>query len=464
MPKRAKMTDVKSRFFLLFALLFLAPLARAEVITRFDCDLHLNADTSLDVVETIVFDPQGSSRHGIFRIIPVVYSRNGGKYTIYLNVLSVTNENGQNWAYSQTRQGRDINLKIGDADKYLNGPATFKIHYLVRRAVNFFDGAPEVYWNATGNEWPFAIETATARFFPPPGVSPEQVQTKSFVGPPGGQNPANVQVNSDSILFYYQNMPPSDGLTFVAGLPANSVTKPTALQTFLWFFADWWPAFVLPVLTGCLITFLWSTSGRDVEGNLPAQVEWSPPKDLTPAEVGTLIDERCDMADIISTLIDLAARGYLTIEQVQTQNFLFFQSRDYRFHRVNRVHNPEEPPLKPHEQEFLRGLFGSTTAMGTVSLSSLKNNFYTHLPVMETSIYQSLTNKHLFTANPETTRQTYRGIGFALLVLGAIAAFFGNNQTFKNLDTLFAAFFDALVNLNGISSLKIRQFFKLAIF
>ena len=44
-----------------------------------------------------------------------------------------------------------------------------------------------------------------------------------------------------------------------------------------------------------------------------------PPSDLPPAVVGTLVDERADPRDAISTIIDLAHRGYLAIEEEQNE-------------------------------------------------------------------------------------------------------------------------------------------------
>ncbi|HEX9997795.1 MAG TPA: DUF2207 domain-containing protein [Abditibacterium sp.] len=404
--------------------LFLARDVRAEVIRSFHVEIRANADTSLDVTETIAMDFENSQRHGIYRVIPVVYDRNGGKYSIYLDVLSVTNDKGAQYKYSQSRQGRDLNLKIGDPDTTISGLHTYNLRYKVRRAVNFFDDAPEFYWNATGNQWPFAMKSASARFYPPPGVAVSAVRTDSYFGPPGAKTPANVKRETNSILFYIYDLQPGDGLTLVAGLPAGSVTKPSVIQNFLWFFADWWPAFTFPILAGSIITLLWNKTGRDIEGGMAAQVEWAPPKDLSPAEVGTLVDESCDMADIVSTLIDLAARGYLRIEEVESQRVLFFQNKDYAFIRTQE--HKLEDQLLPHESTFLRGVFGSE-AVGDnmVMLSDLKNNFYVHLPEIRDSIYGSLMQKRLFTANPETTRNSYIGTGIVLLGIGVVAAIFG---------------------------------------
>ncbi len=418
------MARVKPNFrCLLLCLSLFVSSAQAEVIRSFYAEIRAQKDTSLSVLETIQMDFETSQRHGIFRVIPVVYDRNGGKYTLYLDVLSVTDEKGAAYAYSQSRQGRDLTLKIGDAETTVSGLHTYKLRYNVRRAVNFFGESPEFYWNATGDQWPFAMQSAAARFYPPPGVDVKSVKTASFFGPPGSTTPANVKIEADSVLFTTRNLAPGSGLTLVAGLPAGSLNKPSAIQNFLWFFADWWPLFTFPVLAASVIGLIWNSSGRDVEGGMAAQVEWAPPKDLSPAEVGTLIDERCDMTDIVSTLIDLAARGYLRIEEIETQKILFFQSKDYAFHRT-RGHNADDH-LAPHETTFLRGVFGTEAAGdNTVLMSSLKNNFYVNLAPMRDSIYDSLTKKRLFTANPDTTRGKYHGIGIVVLGLGVAAGIF----------------------------------------
>jgi uncharacterized membrane protein len=396
---------------------------QAEVIRSFHSEIRAGSDTTLDVLETIHMDFENSPRHGIFRIIPVVNERYNGTYTIYLNLLSVTDDKGNAYQYKKSRQGRDISIKIGDPDQTFTGLHIYKIHYTVRRAVNFFGGAPEFYWNATGDQWPYPMQSASARFYPPQGVPIVGVKAQAFFGPPGSTTPASVKREAASVLFHANNVAPGSGLTIVAGLPAGSVTPPSALQNFLWIFADWWPAFTFPLVVASIMALLWNKTGRDIDGNLPAQVEWSPPKDMSPAEVGTLVDESCDMADIVSTLIDLAARGYLRIEEVESEKFLFFQSKDYAFHRTHKQ-KPDDV-LAPHEVTFLNGIFGSQAAEGsTEMLSSLKEKFYIHLPTIRDSIYGSLTKNGLFNANPETTRNTYRVVGAVVFFAGIAAALF----------------------------------------
>ena len=41
--------------------------------------------------------------------------------------------------YSKTTQGRELSLRIGDADRTITGAHTYVFRYNVRRAVNFFE-------------------------------------------------------------------------------------------------------------------------------------------------------------------------------------------------------------------------------------------------------------------------------------------------------------------------------------
>ncbi len=385
----------------------------AEVIRQFNADIRLNSDCSLDVIEIIQMDFENSQRHGIFRIIPVTYSRYGGSYNLIFHTLDLTDENNKALNYEESHMGSDVNIKIGNSDQLLSGKHTYIIHYLVRRAVNFFSDAPEVYWNCTGNDWPFDIERADIRFYPPPTVGINDVKSACYVGPLGSTVPGNIRTSNSYIDFEASKLKAGSGITIVARLPVGSVAKPPFWQEALWFFIDWWGLIIVPVLTLVWILPILSARINDPEGHKAIAVEWNPPKDLSPAEVGTLVDENCDTQDIVSTLVDLAVRGYLQIKEIEAPTFLFFSNKDYEFVRVSS--NKGDDILLPHERQFLNALFGGDKP--SVKLSDLKEKFYVNLPMIRQSIYQSLTNKKLFVENPDSVRTTYRVWAFLIFVV-----------------------------------------------
>ena len=399
-------------------------IARAEKIVSFASVVRAQKDASLDVTETIIYDFEDApNKHGIYRDIPITYARNGGTYSLRWEVLSVTDENDRGRKYQIEQGNGNLRIRVGDKDTLISGVQTYVFKIKFWRAINWFNGAPEVYYNVTGNQWPVPMQTATALFYPPAGTDISQIKTTSFRGPLGSTTPAQINIGADSIFFGARNLAPHDGLTFVAGLPAGSMVKPPANQNLRWFLADWWSAFALPLLAFVGMFGLWRAKGRDDGGGLPAQVEWSPPRDLTPADVGTLLNERCDMTDVLSTLIDLAARGYLVIEDLSTKGAILGigATTDYAFTRTNQQ-IPLDAPLRQHETLFLQGLFGTTAPGGQrVTLASLKNNFYVYLPQIRQAVYRDLTDKNLFKSNPESTRNNYIGYGVAVGVLGLLA-------------------------------------------
>ena len=57
---------------------------------------------------------------------------------------------------------------------------------------------------------------------------------------------------------------------------------------------------------------------RDKRGAV--SVQFQPPEGVRPGEVGTLVDEKADPVDVTATLVDLAVRGWLRIEEVPRSN------------------------------------------------------------------------------------------------------------------------------------------------
>ena len=72
-----------------------------------------------------------------------------------------------------------------------------------------------------------------------------------------------------------------------------------------------------------------TASSNDPLGPDAIPVRYEPPEGMTPAEMGTVLDERVDMGDITATILDLAVRGYLQIEETETTKFLFLSDTDY---------------------------------------------------------------------------------------------------------------------------------------
>jgi uncharacterized membrane protein YgcG len=159
---------------------------------------------------------------------------------------------------------------------------------------------------------------------------------------------------------------------------------------------------------------LWYFRGRDPQVGLAAEYLAEPPSNAPPGAVGVLIDERADMKDIVATLIDLARRGALTMEETQAEGlFGIGFSRDFNF-RPNSGFDMST--LRPYERTLLSKVAGSDGRR----LSALKNQFYTAIPTLERELYNAAVKEGYFPSSPQGVRARYVGLGLLLSLVAAI--------------------------------------------
>jgi uncharacterized membrane protein len=147
-------------------------------------------------------------------------------------------------------------------------------------------------------------------------------------------------------------------------------------------------------------------------------VRYEPPEGLSPAEVGTVLDERADLVDVSATLLDLAVRGYLRIEEIEGAGFLFLRDQDWRLVKLR-----DGEGLRPHERILFDRLFA---AAESVTVSSLRNRFYAHLPAVREAIYAAVCREdRFFPTSPEKVRRAWAAAGVGALVIGGFVLFSG---------------------------------------
>ena len=62
-------------------------------------------------------------------------------------------------------------------------------------------------------------------------------------------------------------------------------------------------------------------------------MQYEPPAGLSPGEAGTLVDDQAGIRDITATLVDLAVRGFIVIEERETSHLMgLYSNKEYIFH------------------------------------------------------------------------------------------------------------------------------------
>jgi uncharacterized membrane protein len=385
--------------------------ARELKIEKFSAEVFVQQDATLDVTETIEVNFIGAW-HGLYRTIPVEYvTPQGFNYSLFVKFMGATDAAGQPLKVESSRQGHYLKWKIY-VDDATDVDRTIHLHYQVRNALKFFEDHDELYWNVTGDEWDVPVGDASAQIMLPPGVS--GVRTNEFTGSYRSRGQDAEVTTSENTVEASMTRPLSFkvGLTIVVGWDKGFVKEPGTSDLINQFFESNWPIF-LPIPVFLFMFWLWSTHGRDPRVG-PVAVQYAPPEGMSPAEAGTLVDEQAAMRDITATIVDLAVRGYIVIEETEKSGMMgLVHNKDYVFHLKKSA--KEWAGLKSHELVLLAGIF-SNGAQTDVELSSLQNQFYKNLPSIKESIFDALMQHGYFLHRPDYVRSGYAtgGIAFAV--------------------------------------------------
>jgi uncharacterized membrane protein YgcG len=392
--------------------------AKSWRIADFSDNITVNADGSAVITERIslVFEGQW---HGIHRTIPIQYpGPNGTNYELFVTVNSVTDGSGGKLKYDSSTSGasRDLKIYIPDA---LDGTRTVEIAYRVRNGTRFFSDYDEFYWNVTGNDWPVPIDHASAAVHFP-GTAAGSLRAQAFTGAYGSaEHDARATVNgSDAQFETISPLPMRGGMTIDVFIPKGIFESPSALAKLVWFIGGN-PVVFLPLVTLAVMFTLWWYKGRDPDPGESVAPMYEPPAGISPAEAGTLLDDTIHPRDITSTIVDLAVRGFIKIEE-KIDKGLVFNHKDYVLHLLQK--RQDWQGLAPHERVMLENIFAGDTPV--VQLSSLKNRFYTAVPVIREDIMSALKSKGIYLLDPESANGYSIGAAFAVLMIFAILQFF----------------------------------------
>jgi hypothetical protein len=411
-------------------------------IERFHAEIVIRPDGSLRITETIDVAFGTLERHGIFREIPVRYRYDAENDRVYgLTVRNVTDAAGRRWPFERSERGANAVIRIGDPDRTVTGRQTYRILYDVDGALNAFPDHDELFWNVNGT-WPVPSirVSATVRLERSGGSGGGTTRSACFEGPAGSTVPCRTRAAPAAAEFdATRPLGLDEQLTIVAGFPRGLVAEPrprlVPKERGPEDMFDVTPSTVggaggVLGLGLAAIGARWLVAGRDrrylkryyldptsaqtVAGPFDRDTivpEYEPPELLRPAQVGLLLDESADPKDLTATIVDLAVRGYLFIEEIPSTG-LFGKRRDWTL----RKRKPADAPLAAYERRIFDRLFESGEE---VMLSSLRGTFHGTLWEAQKELYRDAVSRSWFGVDPFWTRVRWQVAG-AVTVLGGL--------------------------------------------
>ena len=347
----------------------------------------------------------------------------------------VSSPTGASAEVQTQEESGNLLIRVGTEGRTYTGVQSYTVNYTIRGLLatrHPKSGLDEFNWNVVGPDWQVPINRVTATVTGPVDVS----RVACFAGDFWGQSPCeSAAMDGTTASFSHSGLGEREPLQIVAGFPAGTFTNAEPRLTTRYHIGNMFP--ITPV-TGGLTAGLsalglgWliqrtrrgsrdevylgltpgvsPAPGQEVavgKGALkaPVAVQFSPPAQARPGELGVLTDHTADNTDITATMIDLAVRGYLKIEQTGRKDWTFTKLATSK-------------GLIGYEKHLFNRLFSDGDVVET---DDLKDKSYADvLTGTRSRMYDRVTKElHWFTRNPSLVRGVAVLGGIGLVVGGA---------------------------------------------
>ena len=466
MIKRLKKTKRILPLLLLFFIFFRQPQyssaqTKSFYWEQFDVDITLLENGEMRVVETQVLNFSGAPfTYGY----GTIYTGSNGNNDGIIDI-TVRDDNG---SYKESSSNAERTFEVSRSSNTVDiywyfeptvGSRTFQFSYTVVGGIqvgSFEEGdGDQIYWKAIPADHPSWIEASQVTIHLPEGVQP---QINSNTGDylvaayidEAESDRVQIRVGDDgrTIRYDLQTALATDQqlevrVQFPHGILDIETPKwqNRAQQADLISLVILVIALLLLVGGPLSVLLLWYARGRDPEmGIVVPEYITEPPNNLPPAVVGTLVDEKADMRDILSTLLDLAQRGYMTISE---------EKSNHTFSRTEK----SDSDLRPFEQRFLKDIFRGKEER---SLNSLRYKFADKLPKLRKMLYEELVTDGLVPRSPETVRNSYGCFSFVVMA-GALGTFFAIPAVL-GADIVTAVCPSLAIGLTGVAFLIVSRY------
>jgi uncharacterized membrane protein YgcG len=295
------------------------PQQYGERILSFHADVTVNADASLDVVETIRVAAGGQEiDHGIYRDFPTRH-RGLVNHLFPFEVRGVTRD-GAPEPYTVSRGGDSARVTMGAPDAHLPiGLHTYVLAYRTDRQLRAFADHDELYWNVTGNDWTLPIDEASADVRLPPAAAAAMRDLRAYFGPAGSnaQSPHAERRGDVAAFRAPQPLATHEGLTISVSWPKGLVRLPDERARRAWLLRDNALLALGALLVAALALYTWRLGRRrrlDAEKASASQPPVAaPPESLSPAALHAVRRLGIDDTTFATALVGLADKGVLEL-------------------------------------------------------------------------------------------------------------------------------------------------------
>jgi len=396
-------------------------------ITKYDVEIVVDEHNKYSIKENIdtYFNV---SKHGIVRRIPLYNNIIRQDGTRERNRVLISNVH-VNEEFASSRENNNYVLKIGSADKTINGKHSYTISYDYDIGLDKNNKYDELYFNIIGTEWDTNISNVTFKITMPKEFDASKLGFS--YGEYGYSNTDNISYDVDGNVItgsFEGTLLAGEGLNVRMELPEGYFIRKSVGSSLLecWYY-------IIPIL-GVLFSYLiWKKYGKDDQ--VVDIVSFYPPENMNSLDVAFAKKGSVNSNDAVSLLVYLASKGYIKIVEDKKSKSRFTIQKVKEYDGNNK-----------EEELFFRGLFKKV--WDSISSDELNESFYLTINSILTKKNSTANRKEIF--NNKSSNKRYILFLFMLITssLSTIIPALG----YKLSDVIFSII---ICNLIGIVALII---------
>ncbi|HEX6471660.1 MAG TPA: DUF2207 domain-containing protein [Streptosporangiaceae bacterium] len=396
--------------------------AAPQRVVRDAVALTVRPDGVVHAKEIVTYDFAGGGTS--FDRTFVVKTRDSDRRDRVFRVEHITasSANGGPAAVTTSANGDELAVRVSGAR--VTGIRSTTLEYDVRGAVSAGGSGQELRWTAIGG-WPVPVGEARVTVDAAAAITNLNCFAGELTSSIGCTQFFTNHTHTRGV-FAQQNLFPREYLTVAVGYPPGT-TRAAPLYEQRHTLAT---AFTVNGVTGGALVallvlllgglaVLYQLRGRDsrivdqraAEGDHPPignGAAFEPPDGVRPGQVGTLIDEQADVIDVTATIVDLAVRGYLLIEELPRETY---GRLDWKLRRLDR---PPDDLLR-YERMLYAALFDGRDE---VRLSQLGGTFAGQLSAVRNALYEDVVRQGWFGRRPDAERTRWTTAGMIVTAAG----------------------------------------------
>ncbi|HEU5156920.1 MAG TPA: DUF2207 domain-containing protein [Streptosporangiaceae bacterium] len=396
-------------------------------VVRDDVALTVRPDGVVHAKETVTYDFTGGGT-SIERTFVVKTRDSDRRDRVFKveNIKATAGAGGGPATVATATSGDTMTVRVSGPQ--VTGTRTTVLEYDIRGAVSDTGSGQELRWTAVGG---WKVPVAEAR------VTVDAAAVINNLNCFAGELTSSIGCTQfftnhthTQGQFVQQNLFPREYLTVAVGYPPNT-TKAAPLYERRHTLAT---AFTVNGITGGALVallvlllgglgLLYQLRGRDsrIVGQKAAEgdhapvaadgVHFEPPDGVRPGQVGTLVDEQADVIDVTATIVDLAVRGYLLIEELPRETY---GRLDWKLRKLDRPVD-EADELLLYERMLYAALFDGREE---IRLSQLGGTFTEQLARVRSALYEDVVKEGWFGRRPDAERTRWTTVGMIVTAVG----------------------------------------------